>query len=106
MADASPSSRPRFRNLQPKRPIGTAPNDDPESGVYVEAHDSVTGNVVKERVCLRHHLQLRQISARRHHIDKVIREAFAGIRVSVWRTQAPRSSTTTSSLTRRTAQCS
>jgi len=36
-----------IRNLLPKRPIGTAPDDDAGIGIYVEADSSVTGNVVE-----------------------------------------------------------
>jgi uncharacterized secreted repeat protein (TIGR03808 family) len=36
-----------IRNLMPKRPIGTAPDDDAGIGIYVEADTSVTGNVVE-----------------------------------------------------------
>ena len=36
-----------IRNLIPKRPIGTAPDDDAGIGIYVEADSAVTGNVVE-----------------------------------------------------------
>ncbi|MDE2603378.1 MAG: TIGR03808 family TAT-translocated repetitive protein [Bradyrhizobium sp.] len=36
-----------IRNLLPKRPIGTAPDDDAGVGIYVEADSSVTGNVIE-----------------------------------------------------------
>ena len=36
-----------IRNLMPKRPIGTAPDDDAGIGIYVEADTSVTGNVIE-----------------------------------------------------------
>jgi uncharacterized secreted repeat protein (TIGR03808 family) len=36
-----------IRNLIPKRPIGTAPDDDAGIGIYVEADTSVTGNVIE-----------------------------------------------------------
>ncbi|QOZ24821.1 TIGR03808 family TAT-translocated repetitive protein [Bradyrhizobium sp. CCBAU 51753] len=36
-----------FRNLLPKRPVGTDPNDGAGIGIYVEADTSVTGNVVE-----------------------------------------------------------
>jgi len=36
-----------IRNLIPKRPIGTAPDDDAGIGIYVEADSSVTGNVIE-----------------------------------------------------------
>ncbi len=36
-----------IRNLIPKRPIGTAPDDDAGIGIYVEADSAVTGNVIE-----------------------------------------------------------
>ena len=36
-----------IRNLIPKRPIGTAPDDDAGVGIYVEADSSITGNVIE-----------------------------------------------------------
>jgi uncharacterized secreted repeat protein (TIGR03808 family) len=36
-----------IRNLIPKRPIGTAPDDDAGVGIYIEADTSVTGNVIE-----------------------------------------------------------
>ncbi len=36
-----------IRNLLPKRPIGTAPDDDAGVGIYVEADTAVTGNVIE-----------------------------------------------------------
>jgi uncharacterized secreted repeat protein (TIGR03808 family) len=36
-----------IRNLLPKRPIGTAPDDDGGVGIYVEADTSVSGNVIE-----------------------------------------------------------
>jgi uncharacterized secreted repeat protein (TIGR03808 family) len=36
-----------IRNLLPKRPIGTAPDDDAGVGIYVEADSSVSGNVIE-----------------------------------------------------------
>jgi uncharacterized secreted repeat protein (TIGR03808 family) len=36
-----------IRNLLPKRPIGTAPDDDAGVGIYVEADAAVTGNVIE-----------------------------------------------------------
>jgi len=35
------------RNMLPKRPIATAPDDDAGIGIYVEADTSVTGNVIE-----------------------------------------------------------
>src|SRR6202008_1477964 len=37
-----------IRNLLPKRPIGTAPDDDAGVGIYIEADSSVTGNVIEK----------------------------------------------------------
>jgi uncharacterized secreted repeat protein (TIGR03808 family) len=37
-----------IRNLLPKRPIATAPDDDAGVGIYVEADSSVSGNVVEQ----------------------------------------------------------
>jgi uncharacterized secreted repeat protein (TIGR03808 family) len=36
-----------IRNLLPKRPIGTAPDDDAGIGIYVEADTTVSGNVIE-----------------------------------------------------------
>jgi uncharacterized secreted repeat protein (TIGR03808 family) len=36
-----------IRNLLPKRPVGTAPDDDAGVGIYVEADTSVSGNVIE-----------------------------------------------------------
>lgn len=36
-----------LRNILPKRPIGTAPDDDGGVGIYIEADSSVTGNVIE-----------------------------------------------------------
>jgi uncharacterized secreted repeat protein (TIGR03808 family) len=36
-----------IRNLLPKRPIATAPDDDAGIGIYVEADTAVTGNVIE-----------------------------------------------------------
>ena len=36
-----------IRNLIPKRPIGTAPDDDAGVGIYIEADSAVTGNVIE-----------------------------------------------------------
>src|SRR6202158_1269936 len=42
-----------IRNLSPKRPIGTAPDDDAVIGIYVEADTSVSGNVIENAPSLR-----------------------------------------------------
>jgi uncharacterized secreted repeat protein (TIGR03808 family) len=36
-----------LRNILPKRPIGTAPDDDGGVGIYVEADSTVSGNVIE-----------------------------------------------------------
>jgi uncharacterized secreted repeat protein (TIGR03808 family) len=36
-----------IRNLIPKRPIGTAPDDDAGVGIYIEADAAVSGNVIE-----------------------------------------------------------
>jgi uncharacterized secreted repeat protein (TIGR03808 family) len=36
-----------IRNLIPKRPIGTAPDDDAGVGIYIEADATVSGNVIE-----------------------------------------------------------
>ena len=36
-----------IRNLLPKRPIGTAPDDDAGVGIYIEADTAVSGNVIE-----------------------------------------------------------
>ncbi|MGY3037363.1 putative secreted repeat protein (TIGR03808 family) [Bradyrhizobium sp. USDA 4354] len=54
-----------IRNLIPKRPIGTAPDDDAGVGIYIEADTSVTAQRDRECAVLRHRRRLGQISARR-----------------------------------------
>jgi uncharacterized secreted repeat protein (TIGR03808 family) len=72
-----------IRNLRPKRPIGTAPDDDAGVGIYVEADSSVTGNVIENAPAFGivagwgEYLRDVVISG------NVIRKAFAGIGVSV-----------------------
>jgi uncharacterized secreted repeat protein (TIGR03808 family) len=72
-----------IRNLLPKRPIGTAPDDDAGVGIYVEADASVTGNVVENAPSFGimagwgNYLRDVVISG------NVIRKAFVGIGVSV-----------------------
>jgi len=72
-----------IRNLLPKRPIGTAPNDDAGIGIYVEADSSVTGNVIENApafgVVAGWGKYLRDVAI----TGNVIRKAFAGIGVSV-----------------------
>jgi uncharacterized secreted repeat protein (TIGR03808 family) len=72
-----------IRNLIPKRPIGTAPDDDAGIGIYVEADTSVTGNVVENApsfgIVAGWGKYLRDVAIS----GNVIRKAFAGIGVSV-----------------------
>jgi uncharacterized secreted repeat protein (TIGR03808 family) len=72
-----------IRNLIPKRPIGTAPDDDAGIGIYVEADTSVTGNVVENApsfgIVAGWGKYLRDVAI----TGNVIRKTFAGIGVSV-----------------------
>jgi uncharacterized secreted repeat protein (TIGR03808 family) len=72
-----------IRNLLPKRPIGTAPDDDAGIGIYVEADTSVTGNVVENApafgIVAGWGKYLRDVAIS----GNVIRNTFAGIGVSV-----------------------
>ena len=72
-----------IRNLLPKRPIGTAPDDDAGVGIYVEADSSVTGNVVENApsfgIMAGWGKYLRDVVIS----GNVIRKAFVGIGVSV-----------------------
>jgi uncharacterized secreted repeat protein (TIGR03808 family) len=72
-----------IRNLLAKRPIGTAPDDDAGIGIYVEADTSVTGNVIENvpsfGVLAGWGKYLRDVAI----TGNVIRNAFAGIGVSV-----------------------
>jgi uncharacterized secreted repeat protein (TIGR03808 family) len=72
-----------IRNLRPKRPIGTAPDDDAGVGIYVEADSSVTGNVIENApsfgIMAGWGKYLRDIVIS----GNVIRKAFVGIGVSV-----------------------
>ena len=56
-----------IRNLLPKRPIGTAPDDDAGIGIYVEADSIRDRQRGRERALVRHHRRLGQISPRRRH---------------------------------------
>jgi uncharacterized secreted repeat protein (TIGR03808 family) len=71
------------RNLIPKRPIGTAPDDDAGIGIYVEADTSVTGNVIENApsfgIVAGWGKYLRDVAI----TGNVIRKTFAGIGVSV-----------------------
>jgi uncharacterized secreted repeat protein (TIGR03808 family) len=72
-----------IRNLLPKRPIGTAPDDDAGIGIYVEADSSVTGNVIENApafgIVAGWGKYLRDVAI----TGNVIRKASAGIGVSV-----------------------
>ncbi len=72
-----------IRNLLPKRPIGTAPDDDAGIGIYVEADSSVTGNVIENApsfgIIAGWGKYLRDVVI----TGNVIRKAFVGVGVSV-----------------------
>jgi uncharacterized secreted repeat protein (TIGR03808 family) len=72
-----------IRNLVPKRPIGTAPDDDAGVGIYVEADTSVTGNVIENApsfgILAGWGKYLRDVAI----TGNVIRKTTAGIGVSV-----------------------
>jgi uncharacterized secreted repeat protein (TIGR03808 family) len=72
-----------IRNLLPRRPIGTAPDDDAGIGIYVEADTSVTGNVIENApsfgIVAGWGKYLRDVAI----TGNVIRKAFVGIGVSV-----------------------
>ncbi|WP_315833983.1 TIGR03808 family TAT-translocated repetitive protein [Bradyrhizobium prioriisuperbiae] len=72
-----------IRNLLPKRPIGTAPDDDAGVGIYIEADTAVTGNVIENApacgIVAGWGKYLRDIAI----TGNVIRNAFVGIGVSV-----------------------
>ncbi|MGJ4891179.1 TIGR03808 family TAT-translocated repetitive protein [Bradyrhizobium sp. HKCCYLRH3099] len=73
-----------IRNLIPKRPIGTAPDDDAGIGIYVEADSSVTGNVVENApsygIVAGWGRYLRDVVIS----GNVIRNALAGVGLSVF----------------------
>jgi uncharacterized secreted repeat protein (TIGR03808 family) len=72
-----------IRNLLPKRPIGTAPDDDAGIGIYVEADTSVSGNLIENApsfgIVAGWGKYLRDVAIS----GNVIRKAFVGIGVSV-----------------------
>jgi uncharacterized secreted repeat protein (TIGR03808 family) len=72
-----------IRNLLPKRPIGTAPDDDAGIGIYVEADSSVSGNVIENApsfgIVAGWGKYLRDVVIS----GNVIRNAFVGVGVSV-----------------------
>jgi len=71
------------RNLKPKRPIGTAPDDDAGIGVYVEADTAVTGNVIENApsfgIIAGWGKYLRDVSI----TGNVVRNSHVGIGISV-----------------------
>ena len=72
-----------IRNLLPKRPIGTAPDDDAGVGIYIEADSSVTGNVIENApsfgIIAGWGKYLRDVAI----TGNVIRNSFVGVGVSV-----------------------
>jgi uncharacterized secreted repeat protein (TIGR03808 family) len=72
-----------IRNMLPKRPIGTAPDDDAGVGIYIEADSTVLGNVIENApsigIVAGWGMYLRDVSL----TGNVIRNAFIGIGVSV-----------------------
>ena len=72
-----------IRNLLPKRPIGTAPDDDAGIGIYVEADTAVSGNVIENApsfgIVAGWGQYLRDVAI----TGNVIRKAFVGVGVSV-----------------------
>lgn len=72
-----------LRNILPKRPIGTAPDDDGGVGIYIEADSAVTGNVIENApscgIVAGWGEYLRDITINAN----VIRNSFVGIGVSV-----------------------
>jgi uncharacterized secreted repeat protein (TIGR03808 family) len=72
-----------IRNLLPKRPVGTKPDDDAGIGIYVEADTSVTGNVVENAPSFGMMVGWGQYMRDVAVTGNVIRNAFIGIGVSV-----------------------
>ena len=72
-----------IRNLLPKRPSGTDPNDGAGIGIYVEADTAVTGNVVENAptagIVLGFGQYLRDVAA----TGNVVRRADVGVGVSI-----------------------
>jgi uncharacterized secreted repeat protein (TIGR03808 family) len=72
-----------IRNLRPKRPIGTAPDDDAGVGIYVEADTAASGNVIENApsfgIITGWGKYLRDVAIS----GNVIRNAFIGVGVSV-----------------------
>lgn len=71
-----------IRNLIPKRPAGTAPDDDAGVGIYVEADAAVSGNVVENApafgIIAGWGRYLRDVAIS----GNVVRDAFVGIGIS------------------------
>jgi uncharacterized secreted repeat protein (TIGR03808 family) len=71
-----------IRNLLPKRPIGTVPDDEAGVGIYVEADSTVSGNVIENApsfgIIAGWGRYLRDVAI----TGNVIRKAFVGIGVS------------------------
>ena len=85
-----------IRNLLPKRPIGTAPDDDAGIGIYVEADTFGDRQCDRECARLRHRRRLGQISARRRDHRQCDPQGLCRHRrVGRRRAPAPRWSTTT-----------
>jgi len=72
-----------IRNILPKRPIGTAPDDDGGVGIVIEADAAVTGNVVENApafgIMAGWGKYLRDVTI----TGNVVRNAYIGIGVSV-----------------------
>jgi uncharacterized secreted repeat protein (TIGR03808 family) len=72
-----------IRNLKPKRPIGTAPDDAGGVGIAVEADASVTGNVVENApsagIMVGWGAFMRDVSV----VGNVVRDCRLGVTVSV-----------------------
>lgn len=72
-----------IRNLLPKRPVGTDPNDGAGIGIYVEADSTVTGNVIENAptfgIVAGWGKYLRDVAIS----GNVVRNALVGIGVSV-----------------------
>lgn len=72
-----------IRNILPKRPIGTAPDDDGGVGIVIEADAAVTGNVIENApafgIMAGWGKYLRDVTI----TGNVIRNAYIGIGVSV-----------------------
>ncbi len=71
-----------IRNLLPKRPIGTAPDDDAGMGIYVEADSTVTGNVVENAPSFGIITGWGEYQRDVAITGNVVRNAFVGIGVS------------------------